>query len=360
MKTLPPQSQSKQQKSSRQGGLFCALPLALALLFGSAPLPAGGGPCTPPFSGTIFIDPDIILPTDPTTHLATTPTGQGQRTVFDRRSGWITMNAYLFEATYSDGPPIEVQVNPEFGSVAAAEGFALQYASAVGQLPRVLREDIDELWIHAGVFPFGGGNDSILIHTGQGANYIANGILEETLVHEAVHTSLDAVHGSAPAWLAAQAQDNCFISTYARDNPTTEDVAESYLTALAVTIRADRISTALAQTIEAAIPARLAYFAAQDFDLFPLVQEFRRGDSNLDGSVNLADAIAILDHLFGGSPIGCEDAGDSNDDGALNLADPIFLLGYLFSGESAPSAPGLNCGTDPSADSLSCAPHPCS
>ena len=329
----------------------------LLILFsiGTAPLLAGGGPCTPPFSGTIFIDPDIILPSDPTTHLTTTSTGQGVRTVFDRRSGWITMNAYLFEATYSDGPPIEVQVNPEFGSVAAAEVFADQYAAAVGQLPRVLREDIDALWIHAGVFPFGGGNDSILIHTGQGDNYIATGILEETLVHEAVHTSLDAAHASAPAWLAAQTQDNCFISTYARDNPTTEDVAESYLTALAVTLRADRISPTLAQTIEGAIPARLAYFAAQDFDLFPMVEaRFRRGDVNDDGSIDLADAVATLANLFGGSPISCEDAADTNDDGALDLADPVFLLAALFTGGSTPGSPGSSCGSDPTDDAIGC------
>ena len=68
--------------------------------------------------------------------------------------------------------------------------------------------------------PFGGGNNNLLIHTGQGAQYEASGILEETFVHEAAHTSLDAVHASSAGWIAAQQADPNFISTYARDNAT--------------------------------------------------------------------------------------------------------------------------------------------
>ena len=45
--------------------------------------------------------------------------------------------------------------------------------------------------MHDGVFGFGGGNDDLLIHTGQGDAYIADGNLDETFLHEACHTSLD-------------------------------------------------------------------------------------------------------------------------------------------------------------------------
>ena len=48
---------------------------------------------------------------------------------------------------------------------------------------------------------------NLLIHTGQADRYAADGILEETLVHEAAHTSLDAAHASALDWLAAQTDD---------------------------------------------------------------------------------------------------------------------------------------------------------
>ncbi|MBK6832013.1 MAG: T9SS type A sorting domain-containing protein [Flavobacteriales bacterium] len=122
-------------------------------------------------------------------------------------------------------------------------------------------------------YPFGGGNNSILIHTGQSALYIADGILEETLVHEASHTSLDAAHAAAPGWLAAQTADPDFISTYAEANPTTEDVAESYLTWIAVRHRASRISLQNYDLITQAIPNRLAYFDDMPCDLYPITSD---------------------------------------------------------------------------------------
>ncbi|MCZ6671924.1 MAG: hypothetical protein O7C75_03190, partial [Verrucomicrobia bacterium] len=139
------------------------------------------------------------------------------------------------------------------------------------QLPKVLRKDVKTVSIHKGVNPFGGGNNNLLIHSGQGDDYITSGILEETLVHEASHTSLDAEHANASDWLAAQAADDEFITTYARDNANREDIAESFLVYMAIRHRADRISESLLETIETTIPNRIAYFDNQDFDLFPIV-----------------------------------------------------------------------------------------
>ncbi len=72
----------------------------------------------------------------------------------------------------------------------------------IGQLPTVLRKDVQTVWIHKGNKPFGGGNQNLLIHIIQGEKYISEGILEETLVHEACHTSLDLDHGNAKGWRA--------------------------------------------------------------------------------------------------------------------------------------------------------------
>ena len=227
----------------------------------------------PPFAGTIFLDRDIITASDPTTFRSAAYTGRGMRTMFDRRvEDWITVEAYLFRAAFSDGPSVEVQVNPEFGSESAAGAQARRYARVVGRLPKALRVDVNSLWIHRGTKPFGGGNHNLLIHTGQADEYTAGGILEETLVHEAAHTSLDARHAAAPAWLAAQRADGQFISTYARDNPTREDVAETFLLYLALRYRPNRISTALAATIRRTIPHRVAYFDRQALDASPVVR----------------------------------------------------------------------------------------
>ena len=110
-----------------------------------------------------------------------------------------------------------------------------------------------------------GGNNNLLIHVDQREVYDDQGFLEETLIHEAVHTSLDADHAASAGWLSARASDNEFISTYARDYPEREDLAESFLPFLAVMLRPERISTALRETITATIPNRIAYLESLKF-----------------------------------------------------------------------------------------------
>jgi hypothetical protein len=228
----------------------------------------------PPFSGTIFIDPDILTDDDPTCFETLIESGRGERQMFDRRTnGWVTHNVFLFTATYDDGKSIEIQVNPEFKDSAAAGAEAARFAPVIGRLPAALRRDVRTVWIHKGNNPFGGGNNNLLIHTEQADRYIADGILEETFIHEACHTSLDADHARAPGWVAAQQADPEFISTYARDNPQREDIAESFLPWVAVRHRTDRIPDSLMTTITGAIPARLQFFDDQNFDLYPMVQE---------------------------------------------------------------------------------------
>jgi hypothetical protein len=225
----------------------------------------------PPFSGTIFLDPDIITADDPTTFQGLTPKGQGLRTMFDRRvAAFIQVDAWLFDAFFSDGLSAEVQVNPEVGDEPAARVEAEKYALVIGRLPKALRVFVQTVWIHQGVQPFGGGNNNLLIHTGQADQYVASGILEETFVHEAAHTSLDALHAGHPTWVAAQAKDPAFISTYARDNPQREDIAESFLPYLAIRYRPERISQTLADTILRTIPNRIAYFDSLGLNMLPV------------------------------------------------------------------------------------------
>jgi len=224
----------------------------------------------PPYSGTIFIDADIITSSDPSSIQSTTYTGQSMVTMFDRRvNDWVLGNAYLFNVVWDDGLTSVAQINSEFGSVANATIEAEKYAFLIGQLPKCLREDVNEIWVHKGVESFGGGNNSILIHTGQTINYENDGILEETLVHEASHTSLDAAHSASTGWLNAQVLDNEYISTYAQDNQTREDIAESFLTWLATKYRQAVISTVDFNNITQTIPNRLSYFDSQNFDLYP-------------------------------------------------------------------------------------------
>jgi len=221
----------------------------------------------PPFWGTIFIDPNIVTSQDPSSFKSISYKGQSSREMYDRRSSWVNLLAFLFEAKFEDGSIIEMQVNPEFKDKSLAEVEAKKYAWLIGQLPAVLRKDIQTSWIHKGVNPFGGGNKNILIHTGQSVKYERDGILEETLIRLAAHTSLNSKHAKHYAWRRAQRKDNNFISDSAEANPFREDIAESFLTYIAVTHRSDRISPKLKSTILKTIPNRIKYFDNQNFDL---------------------------------------------------------------------------------------------
>lgn len=225
----------------------------------------------PPFRGTAFIDPDLIVASDPSDLLSLDRAGRDTRRMFDRREdAFVPTDAYLFHATFEGETVVEVQVNAEFGDAVLAERHAAFYARAIGQLPAGLRTRVETVWIHRGVMPFGGGNDNILIHTGKAAEYLRDGVLEEILMHEAAHTSLDPVHAAADAWLAAQDADGGFVSDYAREHPHREDVAESFGPFFALRHRPERISPGMAETIEATMPNRIGYFDGLDLEMHPV------------------------------------------------------------------------------------------
>lgn len=85
---------------------------------------------------------------------------------------------------------------------------------------------------------------------------------------------------------------------------------------------------------------------------------FIRGDSNADGTNDIADPIFNLGYLFQSGPTFCLDAQDVNDDGSVDIADPIFTLTFLFQSGPAPNAPFPACGQDPTEDLTECATFP--
>jgi hypothetical protein len=81
----------------------------------------------------------------------------------------------------------------------------------------------------------------------------------------------------------------------------------------------------------------------------------RRGDANADKTLNIADAVFVLAHLFAqGTAPACKDAADANDDGALDIADAVKILGHLFAQAGPLAAPFGECGADPTEDGLDC------
>lgn len=94
--------------------------------------------------------------------------------------------------------------------------------------------------------------------------------MEETLIHEATHTSLDMSHSKNRDWLKAQNKDPEFISTYAKEHPIREDLAETFLLYFALKYKEDRIPDDMKSIIENTIPNRLKYLDKTKFELFPV------------------------------------------------------------------------------------------
>jgi len=105
----------------------------------------------------------------------------------------------------------------------------------------------------------------------------------------------------------------------------------------------------------AVAPGGIVIEAIRSPALLHAPQPFIRGDANGDARVDLSDGVALLQITLGGDPSGCADAYDYNDDGQVNLADAISALQGAFGNGPLPPLPGhIDCGDDPTDDSLGC------
>jgi hypothetical protein len=241
----------------------------LMKLFLVAFLLAGEVVFSQPFSGTIFDFPESFRDSDPSALTSVTSIGRQQKSVYDRRTnGYGTINGYAFTAAFNDNcPSWTLLVNPEF-TQAKAESLAQAYARNIGQMPHCIRSGLTGAVIHDGVNPWGGGNP-LIIHHGQGLEYADQGIVTETMIHEATHAAFDPKYYTTD-WSAAVTADGQFISTYAKDNPTREDHSESFLCWIVARYKKDRVSNSNLTKITTAIPNRLAWYDAKNFNLSPI------------------------------------------------------------------------------------------
>ncbi len=64
------------------------------------------------------------------------------------------------------------------------------------------------------------------------------------------------------------------------------------------------------------------------------------GDPNDDESVNIGDAVYLINYIFKGGPAPQPElaAGDPDCDGNVNVGDAVFLINYIFKGGNMPCA----------------------
>lgn len=234
-----------------------------AMLASAAPVSGQTDTQVPPFSdtaGTVF---DIIQKSDPSTFSCMDAEGRGMRQIWDKRvDGEPVVNAYLFMARYSDGSNIEIAINPEFGTQAAALTEALRYARPLGQLPTSLRAGINTFSVHGGRRGFHAGTGGIVVYAETTDNRLGYNHLEESIFHESVHASWDAQHRLSEDWVAAQGADGRFLTGYGMRSPEREDLAETALFAYAILHHPDRFPPVDTEDTRAAVPARMAYIEA--------------------------------------------------------------------------------------------------
>ena len=64
------------------------------------------------------------------------------------------------------------------------------------------------------------------------------------------------------------------------------------------------------------------------------------GDSNGDASINVADAVFLINYVFKGGPEpDTLEGGNASCDDAVNVADAVYLINHVFKGGPAPQCP---------------------
>ena len=214
----------------------------------------------PPFSSTADTVFDIITVDDPSNFVCLSYEGRTTRQMWDKRAdNEFDFNVYLFRAHFDDSPPFDIIVNPEFGSREAAEAEARRYTWPLGQLPLVFRHGIRQFGIHKGNPTYSAGAGKIFVYADRTTTRIGQNHLEESLMHEAVHATLDRTFAQSPEWQAAQASDGRFMTRYAESRPEGEDLAETALFAFGLIRHPGRIPPVDSRDILAAVPARIAF-----------------------------------------------------------------------------------------------------
>jgi hypothetical protein len=132
-----------------------------------------------------------------------------------------------------------------------------------------LRDGINEVYVNRGFEPLLGKDNALVIYSQLADSFNTDGILEEVLIRESVHASLDAEISESSEWHSAKIDDGKAISQLAADR-SNEDLAESVLAYLGTRYRANRIPASVEQTIMNTIPNRIDYFDFRGFVMYPI------------------------------------------------------------------------------------------
>ena len=238
--------------------------------------------------GTGGLAPQLVTPSDPSSLLEISFLEKGTR-YYPRGDTWSgslsgSFEANVFQATYANDKTMNFVIESSI-AFDTAERIAGEAAFIYGQMPALLLAGMRDLIILPGNGHPSSGPVTTFYYD---VFYRMGDRIEEGLIHDSAHASLDWPARNEmydikdnrtllprpgvttrDAWLDAARLDNYYVSTYAKDNPEREDIAESIIQYLIVRWRPERFDPYHVQFIKETIPHRIAYLDTFDFG-FPI------------------------------------------------------------------------------------------
>ena len=231
----------------------------------------------PPFAGTMWDLPDLITSSDYTVYSTSLYEGIETRLFYDKSiPDFIDYPAHIYKVNFGDGLSVDFEIYSEF-TEDEANSIKQKYAPLMGQLGKELRKNIKSI-------EFLKGEEGASAQRSDDLTYAnitfhidwLNNIVEtrpdgdrteELFIHESAHLSIDPYIYGKQEWTNAVNLDGNYISTYAQDNPNSEDIAETFQAYIAVKYFPDRISSSLRDTILSVCLNRFKYFDSLNLDL---------------------------------------------------------------------------------------------
>jgi len=154
-----------------------------------------------------------------------------------------------------------VRANPrDFHNHAAVRSWITPYLESLGRQPEFLWRNLNYATLHAGKELWGGNShvQDILIYRD---TYRPEEV-GEVMFHELAHVSVDSFFRDRTRYKQAIKKDcNRYFSSYARDHPERESIAESFLLYWGARYRKDRLQREKYNKILTIAPNRLKLFA---------------------------------------------------------------------------------------------------
>jgi len=213
----------------------------------------------------VSTDIDFIRSDDPDSFLSLEYLGQDDKEMPDSQSSELfDTGTYVFSSEFSNGYSVEIWAHSSFGSQSAAQEYVDKLVPRLGKLPDFMLETLHHVVLHngnAGAFAESEAN-FFVVYSENMDTRIDNNDLEETVFHESVHATLDAIHLQSDDWMQSQLDDGVFITDYAASFPNKEDLAETALFVYTMQRYPGRLASDIEDWISTNIPNRKEYITA--------------------------------------------------------------------------------------------------